>query len=77
MSLVIRLTRMGKKGERKFRLIVKEKRDRRDGKYLENLGWYEKKATGETKELHKDRIEYWISVGAQMTQTARQLVEAK
>ena len=42
MSLVIRLTRTGKKGERKFRIIVKEKRSRRDGTSLDMLGWYEK-----------------------------------
>ena len=42
MALVIRLTRIGKKGERKFRVVVKEKRSRRDGKSIEVLGWYEK-----------------------------------
>lgn len=74
MALVIRLTKMGKKGESKYRVIVKEKRDRRDGDFLENLGWYEKKATGETKELKKDRINYWLSVGATPSVTVRKLI---
>lgn len=76
MSLVIRLTRMGKKGERKFRIIVKEKRDRRDGKFLENLGWYEKKAKVETKSVKKDRVQHWISVGAQPSATVKKIIEA-
>lgn len=76
MSLVIRLTKTGKRGERKFRIIVKEKRDRRDGKYMENLGWYEKKATGITKHIESDRIKHWLSVGAQMSPTVKKLVEA-
>ena len=40
MSLVIRLTKVGKKGERKFRVVVKEKRSKRDGGYVELLGWH-------------------------------------
>jgi len=74
--LVIRLTKTGKKGEAKYRVVVKEKRDKRDGMYVENLGWYEKKATGEKKELKKDRITYWIQNGAQMSETVRKIIAA-
>lgn len=74
---MIRLTRTGKKGERKFRVIVKEKSDRRDGSYMENLGWYEKTASKITKELKMDRINYWISVGAKPSATVQQLMEMK
>ncbi|MBI2026030.1 MAG: 30S ribosomal protein S16 [Candidatus Levybacteria bacterium] len=42
MSVVIRSTRIGKRGERKFRIVVKEKRSARDGKAIELLGYYEK-----------------------------------
>jgi small subunit ribosomal protein S16 len=63
MSLTIRLTRTGKKGERKFRIAVKEKRSRRDGKAVELLGWYEKGKNGKV-ELDKKRYEYWLSKGA-------------
>lgn len=54
---------MGKKGERKFRIVVKEKRSRRDGDSVEVLGWYEKGPNGEYK-LDKQRYNYWLSVGA-------------
>lgn len=63
MSLVIRSTRVGKKGERKFRIVVKEKRSRRDGNAVEVLGWYEKGKDG-GKKLDKNRYDYWISKGA-------------
>ena len=75
--LVIRLTKMGKKGEAKYRIIVKEKRDRRDGSVVELLGWMEKTAKGTKMELKKERISYWTSVGAQMSPTVRKLVETK
>lgn len=76
MSLMIRLTKIGKKGESKYRVIVKEKRDRRDGNYLENLGSFEKTAKGQKVELKKDRIKYWISQGAQPSPTVKKLIEA-
>ena len=69
MSLVIRLTRTGKKGERKFRIVVKEKRSRRDGKSLETLGWFEKGTNKGVSEVKKARYRYWLSVGAQPSQT--------
>ena len=61
--LVIRLSRTGKKGERKFRIVVKEKRSRRDGSNIENLGWYIKGVENGV-EINKDRLKHWISVGA-------------
>lgn len=63
MSLVIRSSRVGKKGERKFRVVVKEKRSRRDGNSVEVLGWYEKGKNG-AKQINKERYDYWVSQGA-------------
>ncbi len=65
--VVIRLSRTGKKGERKFRIVVKEKRSKRDGKAIEFLGWYEKTETGEKKQLNQERINYWKSQGAEIS----------
>jgi len=76
MALVIRLARTGKKGERKFRIVVKEKRDKRDGKATEYLGWYEKRETGDKKQINRERVKYWLSVGAQTTETMKKLLEA-
>lgn len=75
MSVVIRLTRVGKKGERKFRIVVKEKRSRRDGDFVEQLGWYEKDSAGGKKKIDLERYNYWVSQGAQPSQTVAGLVK--
>lgn len=64
MSVVIRLTKTGRRGERKFRIVVSEKRSRRDGQAIENLGWYHKTEEKETKKIDKKRYDYWVSRGA-------------
>lgn len=74
MALVVRLTRMGKKGERRFRIVVKEKRSRRDGTETEVLGWYERRETSERKEINKERLTYWLKQGAQPSQTVRKIL---
>lgn len=76
MALVIRLMKVGKKGESKFRVVVKEKRDKRDGIALENLGFYHKNVGGqEVKTLKLERIKYWISMGAQPSVTVKKIIE--
>lgn len=74
MSLVIRLTRTGKKGERRFRVVVSEKRSRRDGKAIASLGWYEKKETTENKHIDKNQYEYWVKQGAKPSATVLKLM---
>lgn len=73
--LVIRFTRTGKKGERKFRLVVKERRSKRDGKPVDLLGYYEKTVSGITKKFDDTKIKYWISQGAQMTPAVKDAIE--
>lgn len=77
MSLVIRLTRTGKKGERKFRVVVKEKRSKRDGGFVDMLGWYEKTKDHSRKKIDMDKFNYWVSKGAQPSATMQEIVEAK
>jgi len=74
MAVVIRLTRTGKKGERKFRVVVKEKRSRRDGNYIENLGFYEKGPSGK-KQINMERYNYWLSQGARPSVTVSEIVK--
>jgi small subunit ribosomal protein S16 len=75
MSVAIRLTKTGRKGENKYRVVVKEKRSDRDGRVIETLGWYEKKGKEILKEIKKDRADYWISVGAKPSETVRELLK--
>jgi small subunit ribosomal protein S16 len=73
--LAISLMRMGAKKKPFYRLVVKEKRSKRDGKYLENLGTYNPMMNPAEVDLKHDRIAYWIGVGAQPTETVASLIK--
>ena len=73
--LAISLMRMGAKGKPFYRLVVKEKRSKRDGAYLENVGTYNPMADPAEVNLEHDRIQYWIGVGAQPTDTVKSLIK--
>lgn len=70
--LMIRLQRVGKKGQAYFRVVILEHTTRPKGKYLELLGTY----NPHEKEfkVKKDRIEYWMSKGAQPSATLNNLM---
>jgi len=74
--LSIGLMRTGAKKRPSYRIVVKEKRSKRDGAYLENLGTYN--PTREPAEIHLklDRVRYWIEKGAQPTLTVTRLIKA-
>ncbi len=73
--LVLRLTKTGKKGEAKYRLVVTERRYKRDGNPTEYLGWVTKTAKGTQKDLKMDRVTYWLSQGAQPSPTVKKLIQ--
>ncbi len=75
MSLVIRLARTGKKGERKFRVVVKEKRSKRDGGYVDLLGWFEKSKDFKNRKIDMEKYNYWVSKGAKPSSTVQQIVK--
>jgi small subunit ribosomal protein S16 len=68
--------RMGAKKRPSYRVVVKEKLSKRDGAYLENLGTYNPigKEGAEIK-LNAERVQYWLSRGAQPTETVRRLIK--
>lgn len=70
----VRLTRLGAKHRPYYRIVVVDSRKKRDGAYIESLGNY---APLEGKKLfiNLDRYNYWLSVGAQPTDTVKKLVE--
>lgn len=61
----IRLTRIGRRKIPVYRIVVIDSKKARDGKYIESVGHYDPR-TKEIK-MDRDRIEYWISKGAQPT----------
>jgi small subunit ribosomal protein S16 len=73
--LAISLMRMGAKKRPFYRIVVKEKRSKRDGKYLENVGTYNPMGETMKVDLKHDRIQYWLSVGAQPTETVASLIK--
>ena len=75
MSSTIRLTRMGKRGERKFRIVVKEKRSKRDGAYIDLLGWYEKGHNDQRKQIDMEKYNSWISKGAIPSETVAKIAK--
>jgi small subunit ribosomal protein S16 len=74
--VVIRLSRGGSKARPFFNIVVSDKRVRRDGAFIERLGFYNPraKANEESIRIAQDRLTYWRSVGAQPSATVERLV---
>jgi len=58
-----------------FKVVVADKRSPRDGKFIEIIGTYDPKKKGNNSTLKLDRVEYWISKGAQPSDTVRSLIK--
>ena len=73
----IRLTRGGAKKRPFYHIVATDHRKKRDGRSLERLGFYNPVAQGAEKrvELNVERINHWISEGAQLTDKVRMLVK--
>ena len=72
--LAIRLMRMGAKKSPSYRVVVKEKLSKRDGAYVENVGFYNPTREPAEIRLDMERVNYWLGRGAQPTDTVRQLI---
>lgn len=70
--LIIRLQRRGKKHQVAYRLVVGEKRSKLNGKQTEDLGWFDPYQNKYS--FNKDRVLYWLKVGAKMSPTANNLL---
>ncbi len=71
---MIRLSKIGRKGEARFRIVVIEKRERRDGKPVEDLGWYQKNISSHNKDINIKRYKYWLEKGATPSPTVAKLL---
>jgi small subunit ribosomal protein S16 len=76
MAVKIRFTRVGKKHAPIYRIVAIDSRKKRDGEYLENLGTYNP-MTKEIVQWHTDRIAYWESKGAIVTDAVKRLQKIK
>lgn len=74
--VVIRLARGGSKKRPFYNIVVAPKQERRDGRFIERVGFYNPVASGQAESLRiaLDRISYWTGVGAQLSPVVERLV---
>jgi small subunit ribosomal protein S16 len=74
--VVIRLARGGSKKRPFYSIVVAAKQERRDGRFIERLGFYNPLASGKAEVLRValDRVTYWAGVGAEMSPVVDRLV---
>jgi small subunit ribosomal protein S16 len=77
MAVKLRLKRLGRRHRPFFRLAAIETRHPRDGRVLEELGFYDpaNKETAQQAKLNTERIRYWLGVGAVPSETVRHLLK--
>ena len=69
------MKRVGAKNKPVFRIVVADGRSPRDGKFIEELGTYQPRNKGNNFTLDMERAKYWLSKGAQPSDTVRQLLK--
>ncbi|MEP0814265.1 MAG: 30S ribosomal protein S16 [bacterium] len=75
MAVKLRLFRVGKKKQSYFRVVAKEQRSPRQGKYLEEVGFLNPHADPEEVKLNSERIRWWLEHGAEPTETVARLIK--
>lgn len=75
MSVSLRLSVMGKRGQAIYRIIAVEKRSKRNGKYIESLGYYDPNVKPPKLEINKLKLEDWKKKGAQVSTGLEKLLK--
>ena len=75
MAVKIKLKRLGKIREPYYRIVVADARTKRDGRAIEEIGKYHPKADPSLIEVNSERVQHWLSVGAQPTDPVRVLLK--
>jgi len=71
----IRLKRMGMRKKPFYRIVVADERNARDGRFIEEIGYYNPVTEPMTLKVDEERAKYWLGVGAQPTETTRSLLK--
>ena len=71
---MIRLARMGARKQPYYRIVVIEKERARNGRFLEVVGTYNPRTEPASMELKRERIDYWVSKGARVSDTVNRLI---
>jgi len=75
MAVKIRMKRVGTKNTPVYRIVVADSRSPRDGKFIEEIGTYQPLKSGENYTLQLERAQYWISKGAQPSDTVASFIK--
>ena len=75
MAAKIRLKRMGMKKKPFYRVVVADERSPRDGRFIEEIGYYNPMTAPAEIKVDVERAKYWVGVGAQPTDTVRILLK--
>ena len=71
----IRMKRMGMKKEPFYRIVVTDSRSPRDGRFIEEIGYYNPMVEPVELKFNEERAKYWVATGAQPTDTTRALLK--
>ncbi|MDR1606936.1 MAG: 30S ribosomal protein S16 [Deltaproteobacteria bacterium] len=77
MALKVRLARLGAKKKPYYRLVVADSQAKRDGRFLDIVGFYDPNRNPAYLEIKKDLLESWVSKGARPTVTVASLLKAQ
>ncbi len=75
MSVKIRLKRVGKKKAPSYRVVVADSRSPRDGRIIENIGWYNPLVEPSAIHIDEEKAFKWLNVGAQPTESVASLLK--
>ena len=76
MSVKLRLTRMGNKKRPFYRIVAINSHTRRDGRPLDYLGYYNPQTNPSAIKVDVEKVEKWLSIGAQHSDTVRSIIKA-
>jgi len=77
MATVIRFARHGSKKRPYFRIVVQDKRAPRDGRFIDHIGSFEPVKGDSSVTVARDRLSYWLSVGAEMSNSVKNRLKSK
>lgn len=73
--VVIRLARAGTKKKPFYRVVVADRRNPRDGRFIEQVGTYDPRKAAHGLALVVDRVDHWLGIGAQASETVGHLIK--
>ena len=77
MAVALKLYRQGKKGSPSYRVVAVNKHYKANGKYIEEVGFYDPMANPVVFNLKKERFDYWMKVGAQVSEGLQKLLKGR